>query len=67
MVAIFIILGIFGWFILGIFGYIIQQKYGEENVRDDFGLFFAGGGLMFVISIVVVSYEYIRNFITDRY
>lgn len=39
MIALFIILGIVVWFILGTLGYIIYQKFGNENVFDEFGLF----------------------------
>lgn len=65
MIALFIILGIIGWFILGIFGYIIYQKFGTENIYDDFGLLFAMGAITFCLSILLVIYERIRDFITS--
>lgn len=65
MTALFIILGIIGWFILGILGYIIYQKFGDENIYDDFGLFFAMGAITFCFSILLVIYERIRDFITS--
>ena len=67
MIVLLIIIGIIVWFILGILGYIIQQKFGHDDVRDVFGLFFCSGGFAFVTSIVVVIYEHIRDFITDRF
>lgn len=65
MIALFIILGIIGWFILGILGYIIYQKFGDENIYDEVGLFFAMGAITFCISILLVIYERIRDFITS--
>lgn len=65
MIALFIILGIIGWFILGILGYIIYQKFGNEDVYDEFGLFFVMGAMAFCLSILIVIYERIRDFITS--
>lgn len=65
MIALFIILGIIGWFILGILGYIIYQNFGEENMRDEFGLLFFMGAMSFCFSILLVIYERIRKFITS--
>jgi hypothetical protein len=65
MIALFIILGIIGWFILGILGYIIYQKFGDENIYDEFGLSFAMGAMTFCLSILLVIYERIRDFITS--
>ena len=67
MTVLFIILGIIGWFILGILGFIIYQKFGEENIRDEFGLLFVMGGVAFCFSILLVIYEHIRDFITYRF
>ena len=67
MIVLFIILGCIGWFILGILGYIINQKFGDENMRDEFGLLFFCGGFSFVCCIIVVAYEHIRDFITYRF
>ena len=65
MTVLFIILGCISWFILGILGYIIYQKFGDDNVRDEFGLFFVMGFMAFCFSILLVIYERIRDFITD--
>ena len=65
MIALFIILGIIGWFIFGILGYIIYQKFGDENISDDFGLFFVMGAISFCLLILIVIYERIRDFITS--
>ena len=65
MIALFIILGIIGWFILGTLGFIIYQKFGNENMSDEFGLFFAMGAITFCCSILIVIYEDIRDFITS--
>jgi hypothetical protein len=65
MIALFIILGIIGWFILGILGYIIYQKFGDEDISDEFGLYFATGAMSFCILILLVIYERIRDFITS--
>ena len=65
MTALFIILGIIGWFVLGILGYIIYQKFGNENIYDEFGLFFVMGAMTFCLSILLVIYERIRDFITS--
>lgn len=65
MTALFIVLGTIGWFILGILGYIIYQKFGNENISDEFGLFFVMGAMAFCFSIVLVIYERIRDFITS--
>lgn len=67
MTVLFIILGFIGWFILGTLGYIIYQKFGSDNISDEFGLLFAMGGLTFVLAILLVIYERIRDFITDRF
>ena len=67
MIVLFIILGCIGWFILGILGYIIYQKFGDENISDDFGLAFVMGAMTFCFSILLVIYEHIRDFITDRF
>lgn len=65
MIALFIILGIIGWFILGILGYIIYQKFGNENIREEYGLFFVMGAMSFCISILLVIYERVKDFITS--
>ena len=65
MTVLFIILGIIGWFILGTLGYIIYQKFGDDNIYDEFGLFFVMGPITFCISILLVIYERIRDFITS--
>ena len=65
MIALFIILGIIGWLILGILGYIIYQKFGDEVISDEFGLLFVMGALTFCLSILLVIYERIRDFITS--
>ena len=65
MTVLFLILGIIGWFILGILGYIIYQIFGDENIEDVFGLFFMMGGMIFILSILLVIYERIRDFITS--
>lgn len=67
MTALLIILGIIGWLILGILGYIIYQKFGKENVRDEFDLFFVMGAMSFCFSISLVIYEHIKDFITSRF
>ena len=67
MIVLLIIIGIIVWFGLGILGYIIYQKFGSENLSDEFGLFFAMGGLTFAFGILLVIYEHIRDFITDRF
>lgn len=65
MLALFIILGIIGWFILGTLGYIIYQKFGNKNISDEFGLLFVMGAMSFCFSILLVIYERIRDFITS--
>ena len=65
MTVLFIIGFIIGWFILGTLGYIIYQKFGDENISDEFGLLFAMGVMAFCFSILAVIYERIRDFITD--
>ena len=65
MTVLFLILGFIGWFILGILGYIIYQSFGDENIEDEFGLFFMMGGMTFIFSILLVIYERIRDFITS--
>lgn len=67
MIALFIILGIVGWFILGTLGYIIYQKFGDENIYDIFGVFFVMGAITFCLSILLVIYEHIKDFITERF
>ena len=67
MTVLFIIIGIIVWFIFGILGYIIYQKFGEENVSDDFGMFFVMGFMAFCFFILLVIYERIRDFIIDRF
>lgn len=67
MIALFIILGFIGWFFLGTLGYIIYQRFGNENIHEEFGLFFTLGGLAFVFSILIVIYERIEKFVTDRF
>ena len=67
MTVLFIILACIGWFILGTLGYIIYQKWGKENIHDEFGVFFVMGAMTFCFSIVLVIYERIRDFITDRF
>ena len=67
MTILFIFLGVIGWFILGTLGYAIYQKFGKENISDEFGLVFAMGGLAFVFAILLVIYEHIRDFITYRF
>ena len=65
MTVLFIILFIIGWFILGILGYIIYQKFGDDNIYDVFGLAFVMGAVTFCLSILLVIYERIRDFITN--
>lgn len=65
MVVLLIILGTLIWFMLGILGYIIYQKFGSENISDDFGLCFIMGPINFCLSILLVIYERIRDFITS--
>lgn len=67
MTVLLIIVGIIVWCVLGILGYIIYQKFGNENVSDIFGLLFTMGAMSFCISILLVIYERIRDFITDRF
>lgn len=67
MTVLFIILGFIGWFILGILGFIIYQKFGDENIRDDFGLLFMLGGIAFTLSILLVIYERIRDFVIEMF
>ena len=67
MTALFIILGFISWIILGILGYIIYQKFGDENISDEFGLFFVMGAMAFCLSILLVIYERISDFITSRF
>ena len=67
MTVLFIILGFIGWFILGILGFIIYQKFGDENIRDDFGLLFMMGGITFTVSILLVIYERIRDFVLEMF
>ena len=67
MIALLIVVGIIVWLSLGILGYIIIQKFGHENMRDEFGLLLSCGGFSFVTSIIVVIYEHIRDFVTDRF
>ena len=67
MTVLFIILGFIGWFILGILGFIIYQKFGDENIRDDFGLLFMMGGITFTLSILLVIYERIRDFVLKMF
>ena len=65
MIALFIIFGIISWFNLGILGYIIYQKFGDKNIYDKFGLVFVMGAITFCLSILLVIYERIRDFITN--
>ena len=67
MTVLFIILGFIGWFILGILGFIIYQNFGDENIRDDFGLLFMMGGITFTLSILLVIYERIRDFVMEMF
>ena len=65
MTVLFIILGFIGWFVLGTLGYIIYQKFGNDNISDEFGICFVMGGLFFVSAILMVIYERIEDFITS--
>ena len=65
MTVLFIILGFIGWFVLGILGYIIYQKFGDDNISDTFGLAFVMGAMTFCVSVLLVIYERIRDFITN--
>lgn len=65
MIVLFIFLGAIGWLTLGTLGYVIYQKFGDDNIEDEFGLLLILGGISFVLSVLLVCYERFRDFITN--